>query len=108
MRRSKVIFMAIALSFLVFSIRPGVVRADSWDEYSDFMQKNFYYLNAKKVHSVSCRVQVSSLDDTMKKVRSSLKSIETSIRIFENLSDFRVQWSSESGVTIFYRQLKRR
>ena len=89
----------LIVSFLALIIPVNVAASDKWDEYATFVNR-FYFLDAKPVNGISCKVIVPILGESLKMLKSQLEPIEkNSIQLTENFSDFRFKWSKTLGVS---------
>jgi hypothetical protein len=87
------------ISIILFlSLSTSLSAADNWQEYATFMDR-FYYLNKQNFNDISCRIKVSSLNDSLAQVREQLKPLGGKIKIVENISEFSLNFNKDSGLT---------
>lgn len=83
---------------LFLALSTSLSAADKWQEYSTFMDR-FYYLSNQNFSDISCRIKISTLNDSLAQVREQLKPLEGKIKIIENISEFSLNFNKDSGLT---------
>ncbi len=67
--------------------------ATPWEDYVK-LKENYYLFDNQKADRITCQIVTPSLDPA--NLQESLKPIEKNIKIFENLSDFKVTYSKKN------------
>lgn len=92
---SRIILISIFLAF------PTYAKADEWDKYMQSMDR-FYNLDKQEFKSISCNIEVPLTKNQVKQLYAQFEPMKDKIEIRENLKDFSLSYSKNSGLSISY------
>lgn len=86
--------LLIAISLIM----PTFATADDWDEYM-LSRDRFYSLDKQDFKSISCNIEMPVTQNQVKQLHDQFESMKDKIELKENLADFSVIYSKESGLS---------
>ncbi len=86
----------LILAVLLCMTVPAAASDDSWDAFRAFKSR-FYVLDEQPFDSIACAIEASNLD--LDPIRQSLRPVQKSVRIDENLSAFRMEYRRNRGLS---------
>jgi hypothetical protein len=102
MKLAEYLRIIFVLSSLV--IVPLQAHADDWDNYLDIVN-SYYTLNQQDFKSISCRIEVPIINNSLRHLRSQLRQLEGKIAITDDLESFNLTYGKQKGLAIHYPSL---
>lgn len=89
--------LILMLLITIFLIVPTFATADDWDKYMLSMDR-FYNLDKQDFKSISCNIEVPLTKNQVKQLHTQFDPIKDKIELKENLADFSVTYTKNSGL----------
>ncbi len=83
---------------VIFLILPASAIADDWDKYVLSMDR-FYNLDKQNFKSITCDIEVPMTKNQVKQLHAQFDQMKDKVQLKENLVDFRLTYTKESGLT---------